>query len=147
MKSSDVPEVFSNIPVPDYGLTEAVFGPPIRKRKVALVSTAGLMHRGDRAFSMESIDYRIIDAQDERDLVMSHVSVNFDRTGFAWDYNVVFPIDRLREKVAAKEIGELSRYHYSFMGAISPEKLRPAAEQLSKNLLAEKIDAVILVPV
>ena len=105
------------------------------------------MHRGDPAFSMDSIDYRIIDSQDERDLVMSHVSVNFDRTGFAWDCNVVFSIDRLREKVSAKEIGELSRYHYSFMGAISPEKLRPAAEQLSKNLLAEKIDAVILVPI
>ena len=37
MKSSDVPDVFSNIPVPDYRLTEAVEGPPIRKRKVALV--------------------------------------------------------------------------------------------------------------
>ena len=147
MKSSDVPEAFSNIPVPDYDFTEAIEGPPIQNRKVALVSTAGLMHRGDPAFSMDSIDYRIIDSQDERDLVMSHVSVNFDRTGFAWDCNVVFPIDRLREKVVAKEIGELSRYHYSFMGAISPEKLRPAAEQLSKNLLAEKIDAVILVPI
>lgn len=147
MKSSDVPEAFSNIPVLEYELTAALEGPPVRRRKVALVTTAGLMHRGDRAFSMDSFDYRIIDSQDERELVMSHVSVNFDRTGFAWNYNVVFPIDRLKEKVAAEEIGALSRYHYSFMGAISPEKLRPAAEQLSKNLLAEGIDAVILVPI
>ena len=147
MKSDEVPEIFANIPVPEYVPTPPLGGAPVSERKIALVSTAGLMHRGETPFSMESRDYRVIDSEDDRDLVMSHVSVNFDRTGFAWDYNVVFPIDRLREKVAAKEIGELSRYHYSFMGAISPEKLRPAAEQLSKNLLAEKIDAVILVPI
>ncbi len=147
MKSSEVPGVFSNIPVPDYDLTKAVGGPPISKRKVALISTAGLMHRGEPAFSIDSIDYRIIDSKDETELVMSHVSVNFDRTGFALDYNVVFPIDRLREKVAAKEVGELSRYHYSFMGAVSPERLRPAAAELSKNLLADKVDGVILIPI
>ena len=147
MKSSEVPKVFSNIPVPKYDLTKAVGGPPISKRKVALISTAGLMHRGEPAFSIDSIDYRIIDSKDETELVMSHVSVNFDRTGFALDYNVVFPIDRLREKVAAKEVGELSRYHYSFMGAVSPEKLRPAAAELSKNLLADKVDGVILIPI
>ena len=147
MKSSEVPEVFSNIPVLDYDLTKAVGGPPVSKRKVALISTAGLMHRGEPAFSADSIDYRIIDSKDETELVMSHVSVNFDRTGFALDYNVVFPIDRLREKVAAKEVGELSRYHYSFMGAVSPEKLRPAAAELSKNLLADKVDGVILIPI
>ena len=147
MKSSEVPEVFSNIPVPDYDLTKAVGGPPISERKVALISTAGLMHRGEPAFSIDSIDYRIIDSKDETELVMSHVSVNFDRTGFASDHNVVFPIDRLREKVAAKEVGELSRYHYSFMGAVSPEKLRPAAAELSKNLLSDKVDGVILIPI
>ena len=147
MKSSEVPEVFSNIPVPDYDLTKAVGGLPISERKVALISTAGLMHRGEPAFSIDSIDYRIIDSKDETELVMSHVSVNFDRTGFALDYNVVFPIDRLREKVAAKEVGELSRYHYSFMGAVSPEKLRPAAAELSKNLLSDKVDGVILIPI
>ena len=33
------------------------------------------------------------------DLVMSHLSVNFDRSGFQEDWNVVFPIDRLKELV------------------------------------------------
>ena len=31
------------------------------------------------------------------DLVMSHASVNFDRSGFQSDWNVVFPLDRLRD--------------------------------------------------
>jgi D-proline reductase (dithiol) PrdB len=29
--------------------------------------------------------------------VISHISINFDRTGFEEDWNVVFPLDRLNE--------------------------------------------------
>ena len=78
---------------------------------------------------------------------MSHVSTNFDRTGFVQDTNVVLPLDRLEEKAAAGEIGSVARYHYSFMGATAPQAMRPAAEQLAKNLRDDEVDGLILVPV
>ena len=52
---------------------------------------------------------------------MSHISTNFDRTGFQQDINVVFPVDRLRELAARGTIGSVADFHYSFMGATAPE--------------------------
>ncbi len=74
-----------------------VKGPPLNERKVALISTAGLQRRGDRPFGVGAADYRLI-ASDTlpADLVMSHISTNFDRTGFQQDWNVVFPLERQR---------------------------------------------------
>ena len=51
---------------------------------------------------------------------MSHVSTNFDRTGYIQDLNLVFPIERLRELEAAGDIGSVGAYHYAFMGATPP---------------------------
>lgn len=51
------------------------------------------------------------------DLVMRHISTNFNRTGFQQDWNVAFPLDRLRELAQSNVIGSLADYHYSFMGA------------------------------
>jgi D-proline reductase (dithiol) PrdB len=60
-----------------------------------MISTAGLHLRGDRPFSLGSDDYRVIPGEVKaNDLVMSHVSTNFDRTGFQQDLNVIFPITR-----------------------------------------------------
>ena len=79
---------------------------------------------------------------------MSHVSTNFDRTGFQQDWNVVFPLDRLRELVDAGIVGSLARDHYSFMGAIGdPPALEAPARKLAKTLRADGVDAALLVPV
>ena len=51
---------------------------------------------------------------------MSHISVNFDRSGFQQDLNVVFPVERLREMAADGEIGSVAD---SFMGATDPEQM------------------------
>ena len=55
---------------------------------------------------------------------MSHISVNYDRTGFQEDRNVVFPIDRLRE-LAAEGIGSVAIPIISFMGATDPIQMEP----------------------
>ncbi len=78
---------------------------------------------------------------------MSHVSTNFDRSGFVQDLNVVLPIDRLKEKAVNGEIGSVARYHYSFMGASPPQAMQGAAQQLAKNLRDDEVDGLILVPV
>ena len=125
-----------------------VKGPPLNERRVAVISTAGLLKRGDHPFSMGAKDYRVIPGDtDSGDVVMSHVSSNFDRSGFQQDINVVFPIDRLRELAARDAIGSVAGYHYSVMGATTPEQMEPAAHEMAGLLKADGVDAVLLVPI
>ena len=78
---------------------------------------------------------------------MSHISTNFDRTCFQQDWNVVFPLDRLRELAQSNVIGSLADYHYSFMGAADPWRMEPSARQLAPLLKGDNVDLVMLVPV
>ena len=125
-----------------------VEGPPLNQRRIAIVSTAGLHHRDDHPFTSFSGEYRIIPGDiTANDLVMSHISVNFDRTGFQQDWNVVFPIDRLKELADHLTIGSVAAFHYSFMGATDPEQMEPTARDLSGLFKKDKVDAVLLLPV
>ena len=81
------------------------------------------------------------------DLVMTHISTNFDRTGYQRDWNVVFPLDRLKELAREGIIGSSAAYHYSFMGATDPAAMEPAARNLAVLLKGDRVDAALLVPV
>ena len=136
------------LPCPTYESTPWTTGPPLNKRRVALISTAGIHKRDDRPFEMGATDYRIIPADTASDdLIMSHISANFDRTGFQQDWNVVFPIDRLRELVAKGVIQSIADYHYSFMGATDPQQMESTARSLAKIMKGDGVNAVLLVPV
>jgi D-proline reductase (dithiol) PrdB len=112
-------------------------GPRRGTARVALITSAGLSLRSDDTFRPGASDYRVIPAAvDSADIIMSHVSTNFDRTGFQQDINVVFPIDRLRELAAEGVFGSVADFHYSFMGATEPEKLEGKARELA-GLLKE----------
>lgn len=138
----------TKLPCPQYKTRPWASGPPLSERRVALISTAGLHTREDRPFAGISGEYRVIPGSAAAgDLVMSHVSVNFDRTGFIQDHNLVFPIDRLLELVEAGVIGSLADYHYSFMGAADPSQLEGPARELAGHLKGDKVDAVLLAPV
>ena len=124
--------------------------PQLAKARIAIVTTAGLHRRGDRPFgpSARSTDYRIIPgATPASELVMSHQSVNFDRSGFQEDHNVVFPIDRLNELAQEGVIGAVAEYHYAFMGAAPIRDLQPKATELAGLLKQDRVDAVLLSPV
>ncbi|MBM2825122.1 MAG: hypothetical protein HW402_786 [Dehalococcoidales bacterium] len=138
-----------NLACPTFDTQPWVKGPPLGQRRVAIISTAGLHHRDDRPFTREPGDYyRIIPGNIKaEDLVMSHVSVNFDRSGFQQDWNVVFPIDRLRELADEKVIHSLASFHYSFMGADDPMRWKQAAGTIADLLKRDKVNAVLLVPV
>ena len=138
-----------NADLPTFEDRPWVIGPPLGHRRVAIVTTAGLHRRGDRPFTPGAGDYRIIPAETEaNDLVMSHVSTNFDRTGFQEDLNVVFPIDRLRELVAEGVIGSLAAYHYAFMGGgTHPTWMRESVADVARFLKEDGVDAILLVPV
>ena len=147
MREDQVPKQLADAPCPTYDDQPWVDGAPIRQRRVALSCTGGLMHRRDRPFALGSVDYRIIDIESDQDILMSHVSPNFDRSGFSQDHNVAFPLDRLKEMAESGEIGSVARYHYSFMGATEPEKMEPAARLLAKNLSGDNVDLLLLVPI
>ncbi len=72
----------AELPCPSFEAKPWVTGPPLSRRRVSLISTAGLQRRGDRPFEGMTGDYRVIPGHIQaRDLVMSHISTNFDRTG------------------------------------------------------------------
>ena len=80
-------------------------------------------------------------------LVMGHLSTNFDRSGYYQDINTSFPIDRLRELADESTIGSVASRHFSFMGATPPTVMEPIARDLASVLKSDKVDAVALVPV
>jgi len=137
-----------SMPCPTFESTAFVTGPQLFKRKVAIISTAGLHLRKDRPFGLGASDYRLIPRETaSKDLVMSHISTNFDRSGFQMDINLVFPLDRLCELADAGFIGSVASYHYSFMGATDPSAMKETAENLAGILNKDGVDAVLLVPV
>ena len=144
-----------NLDCPVFDRRPWVEGPPIAQRRVAIISTAGLHLRRDRPFTLGSGsavnipgDYRVIPGDTEaNDLVMSHISTNYDRSGFQKDWNVVFPLDRLRELARQGVISSVADFHYSFMGATAPQQMETAARTLAGHLKKDNVTAALLVPV
>lgn len=131
-----------------YDTAPWVAGPPLDERRVALVSTAGLQRRGDAPFAVGSNDYRVIPGDAPAgDIVMSHISTNYDRSGFQQDLNVVLPLDRLRELAADGVIGAVADYHYSFMGATAPQQMEAKAREMAGLMKADGVNAAVLIPV
>ncbi|MDX1735655.1 MAG: glycine/sarcosine/betaine reductase selenoprotein B family protein [Halioglobus sp.] len=121
----------------------------LAQMRIALITTAGLHFRDDMAFGLVDDGFRPISGDEDPDeLVMSHSSVNFDRSGFQDDINTVFPLTRLRELEARGVIGSQASVHYSFMGAgLEPEAYEGSARGLAGLLKQDEVDAVFLTPV
>ena len=125
-----------------------VTGPALSRRRIAIVSSAGLVVRGEMPFRGRDADYRAIPADTRpEDLLVSHISINFDRTGFQEDWNVVLPLDRLNELAADGAIGSVAATHYSFMGAIDPNEAEVHVRELAGRLKRDHVNAVLLSPV
>ncbi|MBV8888608.1 MAG: selenoprotein B glycine/betaine/sarcosine/D-proline reductase [Alphaproteobacteria bacterium] len=149
---SDLPPTqarrLAELECPEFETRPWVTGPELSRRRVAIVSSAGLVVRGDDPFRGRDADYRAIPTDTEAgELLISHISVNFDRTGAQQDRNVVFPLDRLTEMAADGVIGSVAATHYSFMGASDPTQMESHARELAGRLKNDKVDAVILAPV
>lgn len=156
VRMADLPDwerehLLGKIPgLPKFEIRPWARGGPLATRRVALITTAGLHLRDDRAFTVESkTEYRVIPGDvDTADIVMSHLSVNYDRSGFQQDVNVAFPIDRLRELAREGVIGSAADFHYSFMAAGSQvTKFERGARELAGLLKKDSVDAVFLTPV
>ncbi len=137
-----------NLPCPAYETTPFAAAPDCSKARIAIVSTAGLHRRGDLPFGVGDASYRLIPAGIRPDdLLMSHISTNFDRTGFQMDMNMVLPLDRLRELAQEGFIGSVADYHYSFMGATDPLQMEQTAKDVAALLKKDRVTGVLLVPV
>jgi D-proline reductase (dithiol) PrdB len=133
---------------PQFETTPWVTGPALSQRRVAIVSSAGLVVRDEMPFRGRDADYRAIPSRTRpEELLISHISVNFDRTGLQEDWNVAFPLERLHELSADGVIGSVAETHYSFMGASDPLQMEPHARELTGRLKEDQIDAVLLCPV
>jgi D-proline reductase (dithiol) PrdB len=133
---------------PNFTTRPWVSGPPLSARRIAIVSSAGLFRRGTEPFRGRDPDYRVIPGDVKwEDLLTSHISVNFDRTGLQEDWNVAFPRDRLNELAADGVIASVANTHYSFMGASDPLAMEPHARALAGRLKQDRVDSVLLAPV
>ena len=148
----DIPEptrtTVANLPCPTFETAPFVSGPKLSERRVAIVSSAALILRGDAPFPVGSGEYRAVPASwNSADILMSHVSINFDRAGFQRDINMVLPVDRLRELVADGSIGSVAATHFTVMGSTDPAAMAEAADGMAAAMKADKVNAVVLTPV
>ena len=150
----DSQRFLSNFPCRDDGSPPWT---PLRRSvsgsKLAIVTSSGLIRKSDTPFDLSREEgdpsFRIVPIDTKpSELTFSHVSTNWDRTGFAMDINVVFPIDRLKELVELHELGAVADKHYSFMGAIfnSDPLVAETAPEVGRRLRADGVDIALLVP-
>ncbi|MBU2552531.1 MAG: glycine/betaine/sarcosine/D-proline family reductase selenoprotein B [Proteobacteria bacterium] len=122
---------------------------PLSQCRLGLVASGGIYVTGQEAFHYKDDDsFRVVPTTvDTRDLRATHFA--YDLTHARRDINAVFPLDTLRGLVREKVVGSLADHAFTFMGGIYSTrrvtgKLAPA---LTEHLLAEQVDALLLVPV
>ncbi len=136
----------SRLDMPDLGEMPWTEPVPAQQRRIAVVSTAAVSRRGERPFSWLARDHRVI-GKDDRDLVMTHVAAEYDRTAWQQDLNAIIPLDRLDEMAQAGEIGSVADEHYAFMGAADPRNMEKSANQAIERMRRDKVNTVFLAPV
>jgi len=149
MSDQDIKRSVANLPCPEFEHPVFNIPKPLSECRVAIVTSAALHHSDDDNFAAQDTSFRVLDAT-RRDVQLGHWSPNFDRSGFAEDINVVWPVDRLEELGQQGVIGSVAPRHIAFagnqdetMGSIRLDS-GPQAAQL---LLEDEVDLVILTPV
>ena len=127
---------------------------PLASSRIALVTSAGLVVRGDPPFDLtrrggDTSSRLIPDTAPADALQIHHRSDAFDRTALAADLNVAFPRDLLQEFAREGIIGSVAPRHLSFMGSITaPGRLiRESAPQAVSVFTEDAVDVALLVPV
>jgi len=126
---------------------------PLVESRVALVTTAGVHHKGDVPFDMVDPEgdptFRVIDvSRPITDLVITHDY--YDHSDADKDINIIFPIQRLREFESDGFIGEVTKSHYGFMGHIVGRHIQTlinkTAPQVARRLRNDAVDIAFLTP-
>lgn len=144
-------EFTTEFPMPDFDRVEpgkAVLD--ITKAKIAIVTSGGIVPKGnpDHIESSSASKYGKYDIEGIDDLTSeTHETAHggHDPVYANSDPDRVIPVDILREMEKSGEIGSLHRYFYSTVGngtAVASSK--KFAAEIAKELVADKVDAVIL---
>lgn len=141
-------ENIKRLECPEFEVKPWVRGEPVSKRRVAIVSSAGIHRRNDVHFTGSDSSYRAIpNDTDGNDVVMSHISLGYDRTAYQQDLDAIFPLRHLADLVDEGKIGSAASTHYSFMGGANALSMEPHARELAGALKADNVDTVVLLPV
>ena len=126
---------------------EPVRAPALEDATVAIVTTAALAFPGE-PWENQTHEFRLFD-RDASGLIMAHNSVNLDRSGFAVDRNVAYPIDRLSEMEQEGRIGRVAPRHASFMGSTFElgTFIHDTGPRLAETLRGDGVDVALLTPV
>ncbi len=126
---------------------------PLGECVVGVVTTAGLHLKGDEPFDVDAEagdpTFREIPSGfDAADLRVAHT--HYPHRYFEQDHGVILPIDRLRE-LEAGGVFRLARrfFSFGFAGGLTRELVDPeqgSAHRLARELQADAVDAVLLVP-
>lgn len=149
MADADIKRMVAQLPCPSFENPAFARPPRLSEARVAVVTSAALHHPDDESFAAQDSSFRVLDAS-RRDVVLGHWSPNFDRSGFASDLNVVWPIDRLGELAAEGVIGSVAPRHLAFAGNQDETmaSIRVDSGPAAAALLAEDcVDVVLLTPV
>jgi D-proline reductase (dithiol) PrdB len=150
----DYAAAFKEYPWPTF--TEAPWTPvvkPLSRSRIAVVSTGGLYCPAkDAPFDAHAAagdaGWRAIPADtDMTTLEIAHDHFPHDLARA--DMNTIFPQDRLRELVAAGQIGSLAETHYSIMGYCpdAADLAEQTAPAIASALAAEGVDVALVIPV
>ena len=131
----------------DFPSIDLVQAPALADATVAIVTTAALAFPGE-PWKDQTHEYRLFD-RDAQGLIMAHNSTNLDRSGFALDRNVAFPIDRLIEMETEGRIGRVAPRHASFIGSTFELSrfLLDTGPRLAEELRGDGVDVALLTPV
>ena len=122
---------------------------PLAESRLALVASGGIYVSGQIAFHFkDDTSFRRI-PRDVATIDLRATHFAYDLTDARSDPNVVFPIDVVRDLVAAGELGELAAEQITFMGGIysSRRVVDELAPAVTRALQEQQVDLALLVPV
>jgi D-proline reductase (dithiol) PrdB len=124
---------------------------PLDRCRVAMLTSGGVSRKDTAPFDPQARNDLRVDRID-RDTPAGFFDIHdsyYDHRDADRDINCIFPIDRLRELADEGAIGDVAPHHYSgFMGRtyVRTAVVNEAAPALARKLLADGVDAFLLVP-
>jgi D-proline reductase (dithiol) PrdB len=121
---------------------------PLRRElkdcRVALVTTSGAYVDGMEPFADSDLSFRLIPTETDTSKIR-FVPGHFDTSQGALDPNIMFPLDRLKDLLAAGEIGKIAEYHISMGLTMELRKLKEQVSwDIAQAVVKTRPDVVVL---
>jgi D-proline reductase (dithiol) PrdB len=116
----------------------------LKDSRIALVSTSGAYVEGMQPFTDNDLTFRLI-PNDTDTKKIRFVPGHFDTSKGARDPNIMFPLDRLRELAASREIGGLTENHISMGLTTELRKLKEVVSwEIAETVMKMRPAVVVL---